>query len=365
MSLWGATVITSLASAIPVVGNNIVSYLWGGFKKKLEALDHRNVIIKTLIDAGISCSVYCKILQDLYIYFMRMLLVTVLQNKVKIMYTIAESAGLVKQKGKENFLSAYNTVTNSQRLHSKDLMWFVGFVEADGAFSINKNGKYAKYEFSIELSKKDVQLLYKIKSMLVVGSISFCTRGDFHFARFQISSKKDLILNIIPIFDKYNMLTNKHFDFIHFKSCLLKNIVYYADVPLYTRPKDSYLKVSHILKVGYFDCWFVGFIEAEGCFTSYVDKKLYQTVSFEISQTNALEIILAIKKRLNIKPNPYLYNSNYKLKITSTRGVQNVLKFLKQTPAKLKGNKRSQYLKWLHCIRANPRFKHINVPFKY
>jgi ubiquinol-cytochrome c reductase cytochrome b subunit len=31
MSLWGATVITSLASAIPVVGNHIVAWLWGGF----------------------------------------------------------------------------------------------------------------------------------------------------------------------------------------------------------------------------------------------------------------------------------------------------------------------------------------------
>jgi len=31
MSLWGATVITSLASAIPVVGTSIVSWLWGGF----------------------------------------------------------------------------------------------------------------------------------------------------------------------------------------------------------------------------------------------------------------------------------------------------------------------------------------------
>jgi ubiquinol-cytochrome c reductase cytochrome b subunit len=31
MSLWGATVITSLASAIPVVGNSIVGWLWGGF----------------------------------------------------------------------------------------------------------------------------------------------------------------------------------------------------------------------------------------------------------------------------------------------------------------------------------------------
>jgi ubiquinol-cytochrome c reductase cytochrome b subunit len=31
MSFWGATVITSLASAIPVVGDSIVQWLWGGF----------------------------------------------------------------------------------------------------------------------------------------------------------------------------------------------------------------------------------------------------------------------------------------------------------------------------------------------
>jgi ubiquinol-cytochrome c reductase cytochrome b subunit len=31
MSFWGATVITSLASAIPVVGNDITFWLWGGF----------------------------------------------------------------------------------------------------------------------------------------------------------------------------------------------------------------------------------------------------------------------------------------------------------------------------------------------
>ena len=31
MSFWGATVITSLASAIPLVGDSIVTWLWGGF----------------------------------------------------------------------------------------------------------------------------------------------------------------------------------------------------------------------------------------------------------------------------------------------------------------------------------------------
>nr|AYR06592.1 cytochrome b [Lithothamnion sp.] len=31
MSLWGATVITNLVSAVPLVGNSLVAWLWGGF----------------------------------------------------------------------------------------------------------------------------------------------------------------------------------------------------------------------------------------------------------------------------------------------------------------------------------------------
>lgn len=360
--------ITSLASAIPVFGNTIVSYLWGGSSS--GALDHGNVIIKTLINAGTGFLIPNRNtwIQGLYIYFMSVLsFITFLQNKVKIMYTIAQSAGLVKR--------FYNTCTNPQRLNSEDLMWFVGFVEGDGSFSVNKNGKYAKYEFNIELSKRDIQLLYKIKTMLGVGSITMRTRGKIELACLKISSKTDLISIIVPIFDKYKMLTNKHFDFIHFKYCLLNNIVYYQDVPLYTRPKDPFLKVEEILKVLYFDCWLVGFIEAESSFTTYITQKAYEktlkgeipalVASFEISQTNALDIIIAIQKRLNITANPFLYKSNYKLKTTSIRGIQNVINFLKQTPAKLKGYKRAQYLKWLHSIRAEQRYINVNVPFKY
>jgi len=31
MSFWAATVITSLASAVPLIGDTIVAWLWGGF----------------------------------------------------------------------------------------------------------------------------------------------------------------------------------------------------------------------------------------------------------------------------------------------------------------------------------------------
>jgi len=31
MSLWGATVITNLLSAIPWIGGDLVQFIWGGF----------------------------------------------------------------------------------------------------------------------------------------------------------------------------------------------------------------------------------------------------------------------------------------------------------------------------------------------
>ena len=58
-----------------MVGNNIVSYLWGVSLKILEALNHGNVILKTLIDAGTGClnSYNKNWIQGLYVYFMSML----------------------------------------------------------------------------------------------------------------------------------------------------------------------------------------------------------------------------------------------------------------------------------------------------
>jgi hypothetical protein len=52
MSLWGATVITSLASAIPVFGNTIVSYLWGGFSVSISALTNCEIGDKILLNTG-------------------------------------------------------------------------------------------------------------------------------------------------------------------------------------------------------------------------------------------------------------------------------------------------------------------------
>nr|AOO35689.1 LAGLIDADG homing endonuclease [Dunaliella salina] len=249
-------------------------------------------------------------------------------------------------------------------------MWLVGFVEGDGCFSVNKNGKYVKHEFAIEIHISDIKLLYKMKSILGgYGSITTRKRDNTELARLKISSKADLKKVILPIFDKYGMLTSKQYDYLFFKSCLLQNITYYEHLPIYERPKlTPFNKIKDILNLYYFDAWLVGFIEAESSFSTFqATGESNKTAKFGISQTNGIQIITAIKERLSINSNPYINKetNHCVIETSNVRGVENVIKFLKNTPVKLKGNKRAQYLKWLHELRVNSRYRNINIPDHY
>lgn len=51
MSLWGATVITNLLSAIPWIGKDLVEFIWGGFSV-LSAPQDSDILLQTLLIAG-------------------------------------------------------------------------------------------------------------------------------------------------------------------------------------------------------------------------------------------------------------------------------------------------------------------------
>jgi len=78
------------------------------------------------------------------------------------------------------------------------MAWLVGFVEGDGWFSITKNGIYCKYEFGIEVSEKDIKLLYKLKEMLGVGRVSR-RRTREGMVIFKLTSKAHLRNIALPI----------------------------------------------------------------------------------------------------------------------------------------------------------------------
>ena len=264
-------------------------------------------------------------------------------------------------------------LTAPQRLNAEDSAWLVGLVEGDGWFSITKNGKYCKYEFGIELHERDIQMLYKIKKALGVGTISFKT--DLNKVSFRIRKKPHLKEVILPIFDQYPMISTKHLKYLRFRLNLLNNILYYENLMDYNPtaaasplPLTLYNNVDNLIKLDYFDNWLVGFIEAEGCFSKYklTSLSLYNIVSFDVSQTNQLPLLMAIKKRLSITSNPYVdKTNNAKLKTTSLDSIQNVINFLYKTSAKLKGHKRLQYLLFLKELRTNPKYIKLRVPKIY
>jgi ubiquinol-cytochrome c reductase cytochrome b subunit len=128
--------------------------------------------------------------------------------------------------------------------------------------------------------------------------------------------------------------------------------------------------VDNILSTSYFSAWLIGFIEAEGCFSVYKSKTNYENSyvgSFDLAQTNSSEIIQAIKIYLNFSVSIYKDNTNcFRLKTTSVRNIENVIKFLKNNPIRLLGNKKLQYILFLKNLRKIPKYsKIINIPNNY
>jgi hypothetical protein len=283
---------------------------------------------------------------------------------VKIAMTWRQSAGV----------RSLHTSEASQRLHAEDLTYayLVGLFEGDGYFSITKKGKYLTYELGIELSIKDVQLIYKIKSLLGVGVVSFRKRKEIEMVALRIRDKDNLKKFIFPIFDKYPMFSNKQYDYLRFKSALLSDIIYSEDLPEYTRSSVAINTIESIITASYFPAWLVGFIEAEGCFSVYKLHKDedYLVASFDVSQTHGDIIISAIRKYLSFTTAIYLDKTNCSnrkaLKVTGVRSIENVIKFIHNAPVKLLGNKKLQYLLWIKQLRTISRYsKSVKIPSNY
>lgn len=278
------------------------------------------------------------------------------------------------------FKRFYTTVNNiggqyKSNVRGLSYAYLVGLIEGDGWISITKKGKYLTYEVGLELSIKDIQLLYKIKDALGVGKIKLRVRkginnNEINLAKYNIRNKKHLKEIILPIFDKYPMLTNKQYDYLRFREALLKDIKFFENLPNYVRPNEPLNSVDNILSISYFPAWLIGFIEAEGCFSVYKSKindENSYVGSFDIAQTNSIEIIQAIKSYLKISVSIYKDNTNcFKLKTTNIRNIENIIKFLKNNSTRLLGNKRLQYILFLKKIRKIPKYtNNINIPNNY
>lgn len=173
---------------------------------------------------------------------------------------------------------------NGEHLSSKAYFeqWLVGVTDGDGNFSINySNGKWG-LSYKIAQSRYNLRLLYYIKKELGVGSVT----KDNNKGQFFIRDRKQIENIILPIFNKYTLLTSKYFDYVRFKKALYilnetninKEERYKELMKLKNSKKDeNYLSPAwnnvslpltdiNVLQNIMTKSWVVGFIEAEGSF---------------------------------------------------------------------------------------------------
>lgn len=120
-------------------------------------------------------------------------------------------------------------------------MWIVGFVDGEGCFraSIIRNPKLRfgfqiQPEFTVTQDKRDVDLLYKLKSVFKCGIVNKGkgkkdVTGNTY--KFRVRKNEDLCAKILPFFEKHSLKTKKKVEFLRFRQLcnLLQNKTHFTE----------------------------------------------------------------------------------------------------------------------------------------
>ncbi len=181
--------------------------------------------------------------------------------------------------------------------------FWVGLMDGDGSIQVNHwRKKSLQYRLVIKLKnlKSNYNMLIRIAK--VIGGSVRRVKDDVIW----VVNKKEDIIQIIKIFDKYPPLTSKKLCQLAFLKSCLEN----TSVKDYLNSRDlKYKEQSNIVNSQfnvpiYFKEWLSGFIEAEGCFSIRISKNH----SFSIGQNDDQYLIEAIKQyfgAINKVRNPY------------------------------------------------------------
>lgn len=266
--------------------------------------------------------------------------------------------------------------TSHQRLNEEHLkknnnrssfeQWLVGFTDGDGNFSITNQGDNWGLSFKLAQSRHNLRVLNYIKKELGVGSITKDNTKGQYFIR----DRKLIESVIIPIFDKYPLLTSKYFDYEKFK----KALILLNDVNLNKQDKNTKLleiKNSKV-KVNYVSpawngitlaninslnkvmskSWLIGFIEADGSF--YLRTKDSNRIVHGFGLTQKLDKVVLEGIRFMLHINSTVrykeLHNYYILDTTNSKAIENIIVFFKDT---MKGVKSLEYKIWARSYIKN------------
>ena len=334
MSLWGATVITNLISAIPWIGQDIV-----------ESTNNREIInLEMMVIILFSLGPLC------YQQIKSISLPTIgIVNKNAL-----KKSNKALRMNKEEYLS----------IPSSFLGFFVGLIDGDGYFQISKTPKgYITIKLVISLHLDDLSTLEYISSVLKLGKINIYKDLRSPTCKLVIN-RTDLQEILFPLLLYHNIffLTDTRIDQFNLSMYILeKDIKMYNEIPssiptIFNLPNNP----ADYTLLPFFKNWIVGFTCSEGSFFiksnndgCYQLKQRLHTNLFE-----AFKLIFNTNRKISIEKG--LYNQ---FSVSSKADIQKVINFFSFSGLHpLIGLKGIQYLKWLDCLRNSSRYKILNFP---
>lgn len=237
------------------------------------------------------------------------------------------------------------------------LEWFIGFSEGDACFCSRIADTRARLSF--EILQKDAKLIYKIRTTLGFGQVSFFTRNNQTYYKYAVESKQG-IQRIMLLFNGNFVLPKRYVQFIRWIT------VGKAICPQNFSVKKQRVQVS--LQTG----WLAGFIEAEGCFYANFQKTNSNLGYFSFNQKLTItqkdthgefvvlqEILMLFESpgKLHIAEKP----DCYRIQFNSLKSQTMIVSYLKQFP--LLGKKKIAFLRWwrIYLRQQKPEDKPISL----
>lgn len=326
MSLWGATVITNLLSAIPWIGQDIV--------------------------------------ESINITFISFLLCTIILFSAKDFFL--PTIGIVNQ----NALKKGNKALRLDKkeyteIPSSFLAFLAGFIDGDGYIQITKSPKgFIAIKLVISLHLDDISTLEYIYSVLKIGKINIYKDLKSPTCKLVIN-RTDLQEVLFPLFIYNNIffLTNTRFKQFNLAMYILKNdIKLYNEIPdeknispIFELPINS----SDYILLDFFKNWIVGFTCSEGSFFIKSNKD----GCFQLKQRIHINLFEAFKLVFNSNRKIDTTNNYNQFSVSSKADIQKVINFFSFSGLHpIIGLKYIQYIKWLNNIRDSSRYSNLNYP---
>lgn len=244
-------------------------------------------------------------------------------NSLKLNNRVINSStfvGFCKNEILDQLLTIFKPVQNSvgflssgKNLLNYDeefLQWFVGFTDAEGSFWINiKNNSEVHFVFQITLHIEDSAVLYHIREKLGLGIVTIQGKT----CSYRVHAFQTIIEILIPIFDKYPLLTHKQLNYKDWREGVFsKKIAKEKGYKIDKITFDSILKLKNRMNSlrtnydGYIltsdmvnKYWLLGFVEGDGSFYFTNSKAVF---SITQKDKQVLEAIATFLQNINISP---------------------------------------------------------------